>query len=152
MKRSNQFVVFALDEQRIALYLSDVERVVPAVEVTRLPKAPETVLGVINLQGQVIPVFNIRKRFRMPEPEMDLSDHLLIAHTSRRTVALVSDKVSGLVECSEGEVSAADKILPGLEYVEGVLMFEDGMILIHDLDKFLSLDEERALDEAMRQA
>lgn len=81
---------------------------------------------------------------------MNLSDQLIIAHTSRRTVALVADAVSGVIERSEQEVIAAEKVLPDIEYVEGVIKLEDGMILIHDLNKFLSLEEEEALDNAMK--
>ncbi len=150
MRRSNQLVIFILDEQRYALSLSAIGRVLRMVEITPLPKAPEIVLGVINMQGQVLPVVNIRRRFRLPEQEVNLRDLLIIAHTSKRTVALVVDTVNGIVERSEQEVIAAEKILPGMEYVEGVAKLEDGMILIHDLDTFLSLEEEKALDEVMR--
>lgn len=150
MDKLNQLVVFTFDEQRYALHLSAVERIVRVVEVTPLPKAPEIVLGVVNVQGQITPVINIRKRFCLPEREMNLSDQLIIARTSRRTVALVADAVSGVIERSEQEVIAAEKVLPGIEYVEGVVKLEDGMILIHDLNKFLSLEEEQALDNAMK--
>lgn len=151
MNKSNQYVVFTLDEQPYALRLSTVERIVRVVEVTPLPKAPEIVLGVVNVQGQIIPVVNIRKRFRLQEREMNLNDQLIIAHTSKRTVALVTDVVNGVVERSEQEVITSEKILPGLEYVEGVVKFENGMIFIHDLDKFLSLEEMKALDDAMKE-
>ena len=149
MNKSSYYVVFILDEQRYALYLSAIERVVSMVEVTPLPKAPEIVLGVINVQGRVLPVVNIRKRFRLPERDIDLSDRMIIARTARRPVALVVDAVSGVVERSEHDVRVAEQILPGMEYIEGVLVLEDGLILIHDLETFLSLDEEKALDEAI---
>ena len=151
MNDSNQLVVFTLEEQRYALYLSAVERIVRMVEITPLPKAPEIVFGVINVQGQVIPVVNIRKRFRLPEREMSLSDQLIIARISRRAVALVADAVSGVVERSEKEIVTPEEILPWMAYVEGVVKLEDGMILIHDLDEFLSLEEEKALDNAMKE-
>jgi|LGVD01.1.fsa_nt_gb purine-binding chemotaxis protein CheW len=151
MNDTNQFLVFTLEEQRYALYLSAVERIVRMVEITPLPKAPEIVFGVINVQGQVVPVVNVRKRFRLPEREIDLSDQLIIAHSSRRTVALVADAVSGVVERSEKEIITPEKILPGIAYVEGVIKFEDGMILIHDLDKFFSLEEEAGVDNAMKE-
>lgn len=146
----NQLVVFTLDEQRYALHLSTVERIVRVVEVTPLPRAPAIVFGVINVQGQIVPLVNIRKRLRLTERETNLSDEVIIAHTSTRTVALLADAVSGLVECSPEEVIAAEKILPGLEYVEGIAKLEDGMILIHDLDKFLSLEEEKTLEKALQ--
>ena len=64
---ANHIVVFALDEQRYALHLLAVERVVRAVEVTALPEAPEIVLGVVNVKGRIVPVINVRRRFRLPE-------------------------------------------------------------------------------------
>lgn len=150
MTESVQVVVFALEEQRYALYLSAVERVLPAVELTPLPKAPEIVLGVLNLEGQVIPVVNVRRRFRLPDRDIDLRDRLIVAKTRKRPVALVVDSVPGLAALAEEQVTAANTILPGLEYVEGVARLEDGLILIHDLDKFLSLGEEKELTAALR--
>ncbi|MCJ7565171.1 MAG: chemotaxis protein CheW [Candidatus Aminicenantes bacterium] len=150
MNMSNQLVVFALDEQRYALHLSAVERIVRVAEVTPLPKAPEIVLGVINVQGQIIPVADIRRRFRLPEREIDLSDHLIIAHTPNRTVALVVDEVTGVIESPEQKLIPAKEILPGTDYVEGVMKLEDGLILIHDLATFLSLEEENTLDLALK--
>lgn len=150
MTESVQVVVFALEEQRYALYLSAVERVLPAVELTPLPKAPEIVLGLLNLEGQVIPVVNVRRRFRLPDRDIDLRDRLIVAQTRKRPVALVVDSVPGLAALAEEQVTTANTILPGLEYVEGVARLEDGLILIHDLDKFLSLGEEKELTAALR--
>lgn len=150
MNNLNQLVVFTLDEQRYALHLAAVERIVRVVEVTPLPKSPEIVLGVVNVQGRIIPVVNIRKRFRLPEREIALSNQLIIASTSRRTGALLVDEVSGVVEISEREMIEAGKILPDMDYVEGIVKLEDGLILIHDLNTFLSIEEEKALDDAMK--
>jgi len=150
MDLAEQLVVFYLDGQRYGLRLSTVERVVRAVEVTPLPAAPEIVLGVINVEGRIIPVVNVRRRFRLPEKETSLSDHLIIARTARRKVALVADSVSGIVDAPSAVVIDASEILPQIEYVEGVAKLEDGMALIHDLDRFLSLEENRALDEVIK--
>ena len=150
MLRSDQYVVFTLDEQRYALYLHAVTRVVRIVEITHLPKAPEIIRGVVNVQGQVIPVVDIRKRFRLPEREPELSDQLIIANTASRSVALVVDAVEGVIEHSRQEMIPPEKILPGTEYIEGVIKLEDGLVLIHDLDKFLSLEEDKELDAALK--
>ncbi|MHB8535590.1 MAG: chemotaxis protein CheW [Sulfuricaulis sp.] len=149
MKTSNLMVGLTLDGQRYALRLAQVERVIRAVEIVPLPQAPEIVVGVINVQGWVIPVVNMRKRFRLPEREIILSDQFVIARTSRRPVALIVDGTDGVVEFPEHRVVRAEKILPGMEHVEGVARLEDGIILIHDLDKFLSLEEEKTLDRAL---
>ena len=147
-----QLVELNLDDQRYALRLSTVERVIRAIEITPLPKAPEIVLGIVNIGGRIVPVVNVRKRFRLPEKEIELGDHLILGQTGRRPVALVVDEVSSVVERPEREVITAQEILPGLEYVQGVAKLEDGVILIHDLDKFLSLEEEAALDKALASA
>lgn len=149
MGKSIHLLIFILDEQTYALYLAAVKRVIRLIEITPLPKAPEIVLGIVNLQGEIIPVVNIRRRFLLPERGMDLNNQLIIAKTSRRAVGLVADSVGGVIERPEGDLIAAEKIIPGMEYVEGVVKLKDGIILVHNLDKFLSLEEERALEGAM---
>jgi purine-binding chemotaxis protein CheW len=118
--KSIPLVVFPLDEQRYALHLSAVERVLRAAEVTQLPRAPGIVRGVVNMRGRVIPVLDIRKRFRLPDHEVDLDDRLILARTSRRRVVLSADAVSGIIERLEEDVIGAEDVLPGLEYVQGV--------------------------------
>jgi len=150
--RPNRIVVFTLGDRRYGLPLSAVDRIVRMVEVTSLPKGPDIVLGVVNVQGRVIPVINLRRRFRLPERDIVLADQLIVARTARRPVALVVDAVTGVLEYSEQQVVGAQDLLPGLEYVEGVVKLDDGLVLIHDLDQFLSLEEEAALDRAMESA
>ena len=149
MKRLLKLVTFSLDGRKLALYVSAVQRIIRVVEVTALPKAPEIVVGIINMQGQVIPVFDIRLRFQLPAREVQLNDQLIIASTTKRTVALLADSVDDVFEIPEEKIIAAEQILPELEYVEGVMKTEDGMVFIHDLERFLSLPEEKALDEAL---
>lgn len=151
MNNTIQIVVFTLDEQRYALYLSAVERVVRIVEITPLPESTDIVLGIINLQGRIIPVVNIRKRFNLPEREIEVSNQMIMAHTSKRVLALLVDAVEGIVERPEQEVILAEKILPEIEYIEGVVKLEDGLILIHDIERFLSLEEEGKLEDAMKE-
>lgn len=151
MSDFRHFVVFLLDGQRYALHLSAVERTVRMVEITPLPKAPQIVHGVINVKGQIVPVLNIRKRFNLADREMHLNDQLIIARTARRTVALVADGVSDVIERPAEDIIAPGMIVPGMEHVEGVVKLDDGMIFIHDLDSFLSLEEEHALEVAIEQ-
>ncbi|MCM2358335.1 MAG: chemotaxis protein CheW [Geobacteraceae bacterium] len=149
MTDTEQMVVFTLDECRYGLPLATVARAVRMVEITPLPKAPDIVLGAVNMQGRIIPVLNMRRRFRLPERRIGVRDQLLVARTSQRTVALVVDAVDGVVACSPREEIAPAAIVPGLEYVTGVVKLPDCMLFIHDLDRFLSLDEEETLAAAI---
>src|SRR6266852_4862003 len=126
----HQLVAFTLGEQRYALPLTTVQRVVRMVEVTPLPKAPEIVLGVIDLQGDIIPIMSMRKRFGLPEPETSLTDQLIVADTATRSVALVVNSVIGVVEQTAAKVIETEKIVPGAQFVEGITRLEDGILFI----------------------
>lgn len=147
MKNPDSLIIFTLDDRRYALPLSSVDRVVRIVAVTPLPKAPDIVSGVINIQGRIIPVVNMRRRFGLPERALALTDQLVIAHTARRPVALVADAVLDVIACPA--VVEAEHIVHGIAYLEGVAKLEDGLILIHELDRFLSLEEEDLLNHAL---
>jgi purine-binding chemotaxis protein CheW len=146
VNKSAQLLVFSLDEQLYALHLDAVERVVRAVAVTPLPNAPEAVLGIINVQGRIVPVINMRNFFRLKERKICTSDQFIISSSSvGHTFALAADAVLGVVDCpAEGAVPVGE-ILPRPGHVEGVMILADGMTLIFDIDKILPFGEETAL-------
>lgn len=147
---TNWIVTFTLSAGRYGLPLSAVERIERVVDVTPLPEAPAIVLGIVNVQGRVIPVIDVRQRFRLPQREIALTDRMVIARAVGRTLALVVDSVPGVLEISEQQSIAAKDVLPELRYVESVVKLDDGLILIHDLDGFFSLDEQSVLDRALK--
>ncbi|MBI3110453.1 MAG: purine-binding chemotaxis protein CheW [Ignavibacteriales bacterium] len=149
MNKPLQLVQFTLDEQRYALVLSALDRIVRSIAITPLPKAPPIILGIINVQGSIVPVVNMRGRFRVREKEQDIHDQMIIAKTQRRRVAFLADGTAGVLEYPEESIIGAAEISPQVAYLRGVAKLEDGLLLIHDLDTFLSLDEHRALDQAL---
>jgi purine-binding chemotaxis protein CheW len=144
-----KWVVFSLDGARYALPLAAVERIVRAVEITRLPSAPPIVLGVIDVQGRVLPVFDIRRRLGLPQRDVDPGDQFVIASSASRTVVLVVDAAQGVLQSPISHTIGAASITTGLGHIQGVIRLPDGLVLIQDLDLFLSAAESRALDEAL---
>ena len=116
---------------------------------TPLPLAPDVVLGAIDVEGQVLPVFNLRRRFQLPERAIGPADHFLIARTTRGAVVLVIDSAQGLLDRPATPMIDARKAGPNPGHISGVIQLEDGLVLIQDLEHFLSPDEARTLDEAM---
>ena len=143
------WVVFGLDQNRYALPLAAVDRIVRAAQITPLPSAPEIILGALNLAGAVLPVFNVRRRFRLPERDIEPADHFLIARTGQRTVVLVIDHAQGVLELPTTATIDAAAITPEPGQFSGVLRLEDGLVLIHNLERFLSHQEARGLDVAL---
>src|ERR1043166_8510885 len=138
MTESAHWVVFRLDDRQYALPLAVVERVVRAADVTPLPKAPAIVLGVIDVEGRVLPVLSVRRRFRLAEREISPADEFLIVQTARGPVALVVDEAQGVIERPATEIVGPAQIVPGLEQIKGVIKLGDGLVVIHDMEKFLS--------------
>jgi purine-binding chemotaxis protein CheW len=141
-------VVFTLDEDRWALPVRAVERVLPMVAVSPLPRAPRITLGVINVHGTALPVLDLRLRLGRPPRAPEVDAHMVVARTARRLVVLPVDRVLGVQEVSRSAVAAPAAVLPGTGLVSGIVTLPDGLILIQDLDAFLSLEEEQALAAA----
>jgi purine-binding chemotaxis protein CheW len=146
----NKILIFTLDELTYALQLPAVVRVIHAMETRRLPKSPEIISGIINVQGQIIPVIDIRKRFGLPEHETDPDDRMIIADTGKRKIAMFVDTVTGIKELTSLQFSDSKKALPFAGYIKGVAKVDNELILIYDLEQFLSLDEETVLEQALR--
>ena len=77
MSETRPFLIFGVGEETYALDVAAVERVLPAAEVTPLPDAPATVLGLINIAGELMPVISARRHFSLPSRDMELSDRLI---------------------------------------------------------------------------
>lgn len=142
-------VAFRLEDRHYALHLTVVERVLRMVAVTPLPKAPAIVLGVVNFHGQIIPVFDLQRRFGLSSRNHGLSSTLLVARTNKRTMAFPVNDVLGVQEVAADIVTLPAAVVPGIGLVVGMVALSDGVLFIHDLDAFLCLDEEQQLTEAL---
>jgi purine-binding chemotaxis protein CheW len=148
--KGSKILIFTLDELAFALHLSNVIRVIPAMEIRELPKAPDIIKGIINVQGLIIPVVDIRKRFGHSGRKTEIDDRIIIADTGKRKVAFFADTVSDIKELESKQFVSSKKSLPFAEYITGVAKIDNEIILIHDLEEFLSLDEDMGLEEALK--
>lgn len=119
------------------------------VATSPLPGAPPIASGVINLHGAVIPVLDIRRRFGRPSRDFGLDGQLLIVRTPKRPAAFPVDEVVGVVALDAGTITSPAILLPGVAYLAGIAPTADGLLFIHDVDTFLSLEEEARLDAAV---
>jgi len=151
MNLADQYLIFILDQKRFALGLSGVDKVIRAVELNPLPENQDLLLGLINMQGRIIPILNIRKHFYLPSREIDVSDRIIISHISGLKLAFVVDAVEGVVEITKKQVDKAKKIFPKLEnFIEGVGKLKDDTVLIYNIDNFLSDQDKDQLKNAVK--
>ena len=152
MEQQNKYFVFILDGQHYAMDVSTVEKVIHTVELIYLPDPAEFLLGLINMGGKVVPVANIRKKFNLPDREMNLDDRIIISQTTTRKIAFIVDKVEGIVEFSKGQVDEVHKIFPEMEsYLEGLERFNDNTVLIITIDKLFSTRNITRLKKAIKE-
>ncbi|MGE5621463.1 MAG: chemotaxis protein CheW [Candidatus Bathyarchaeota archaeon] len=145
-------VVFQLAGLALAVPLGAVVRAVRAVAVTPLPEAPAIVRGIIDVHGEIVPVVDIRERLGLPARELEWDDHILIVRSPRRPLALPVDRVGGLIAWRDEDLVAAAPLAPGTKHLKGILKDSGGLVLLQDLEAFLSTEEQDALDETIRHA
>jgi purine-binding chemotaxis protein CheW len=146
---SDAHLVFGVAGGRFALAVCEARRVVPAMWPRDLPGAPEIVVGAIDLQGRIVPVVDLRVRLGAAARPMRASDCFVIARAGCRDVALWVDEVHGLVELNGQGIVPTTDVLPDLPHVRGLMRGPEGLVLIADLERLLSLEEAAQLDAAM---
>lgn len=144
-----RWVLLKVDGQTYALPLAAVDRILRMAEVTPLPGAPEVVEGVINMQGEVLTVVSIRRRLGLVQRAVGAADSLVVVRARTRRLAIIAESVLGVVERPADAVVSTGDITRGSQHIEGVLKTSDGLVLIYDLDRFFSPEEEQSLDLAL---
>jgi purine-binding chemotaxis protein CheW len=144
-----ELLVFELAAQRYGLRLSCVQEVVRAVAITHLPGAPAVVEGAIDVRGRVVPVLDLRARFGLPRKLLDPDEHLILARGGARLVAIRADRVHWLFDIAAAAIVESARVTPTLAHVAGVARLPDGLVLIHDLETFLTEAEAEALEGAL---
>lgn len=144
------YLVFTLSGERFGLPLDSVQRVVRAVAVTILPKAPEIVRGLINYKGNILPVINMSRRFNLAEMEIQPNHNFIIVHTARRKFVLVADLAEGVITRPKDDIVTPAGITAGMEFLAGVIKLENGMMLVPDLEHLLTHDEEQMLQSLVQ--
>jgi purine-binding chemotaxis protein CheW len=96
-----------------------------------------------------VPVLDLRARFRLPGRPVEPTDHFIVAWAGQRQVALRVDRALELVRVDPADSASAEAVLPGVEYVAQMVRCPAGLILIHDLNTFLTRAEAEALAAAL---
>lgn len=144
-----EILTFQLEAHRFALKLGAVEEVIRAVSIAPLPGAPSVVHGVINVRGRIVPVLDLRRRFDIPPKPLDLSDVFILVAPRGGPIALRVDTVGWPIKIADDDIETVDGTLGEARFVLGVARAKDGLIVITDLDEFLSSAEEAELRAAL---
>jgi len=144
-----QLLVFAVGEQRYALDISRVQRVVRIVEITPYPGLPSIVAGVVNIQGEVVPVISLQRCLALEDRGVRLTDRLILLNLDRRRVALWVDDVLEVREYDKTQWISAEDILSQLKAVEGVVKNGEELLILQNPEGYLSRQDHDLLDSEL---
>ncbi len=144
-----QLAVFKVAGEKYALDIMRIKEIQRFQAVTRIPKAPEFIEGVINLRGAVIPIVDMRKRLDLVVTEPTKKTRIVIANVSGKIVGILVDEVNEVIRVSRSDIGAAPALARGIgsEYIVGVVKRKDELLLLLDFDKILTTEERVRISE-----
>jgi purine-binding chemotaxis protein CheW len=142
-----QLVTFSIGEEEFGVDILKVQEIIRMMEITKVPRAPEFVEGVINLRGKVIPIIDLRRRFGLAARSHDKHTRIIVIEISGMIVGFVVDSVSEVLRIPANTVEPPPPVVSGMEseYISGVGKLEDRLLIMLDLDKLLSREEKQSL-------
>jgi len=143
-----QLVTFKLANEEYGLPITKVQEINRLVPVTKLPQTPSFMEGIINLRGRIIPVIDLRKRFNMPITDHDDDTRIIIVEISGQIVGVTVDAVTEVVRLNTANIEPTPAtVAVDLQYIEGVGKIDDRLIILLDIDKVLTTQEELAVKQ-----
>ncbi|MHC1789390.1 chemotaxis protein CheW [Solidesulfovibrio sp.] len=142
-----QLVTFSIGEEEFGVDILSVQEIIRMMDITKVPRAPDFVEGVINLRGKVIPIIDLRRRFGLSTRDHDKHTRIIVIEINNMIVGFVVDSVSEVLRIPASTVEPPPPVVSGLEseYISGVGKLEDRLLILLDLNKLLSGEERNML-------
>ncbi len=146
-----QLVSFSIGEEEYGVDILKVKEINRMLDVTHVPNAPEYVDGVINLRGKVIPIINLRRRFNMDRKERDKHTRIVVVELSGKVVGFVVDAVREVLRIPSSITEPPPSLAGGArsEFITAVGKLEDRLLILLNLEKTLTEQEQAAMDQVM---
>ncbi|MFW5733988.1 MAG: chemotaxis protein CheW [Oceanidesulfovibrio sp.] len=152
--QTNQYLTFTLDESLFALSIDKVREVLELSRITRIPRMPGFLRGVINVRGHAVPVADMRQKFELPEANDTVDTCIIIVDVAvegeRSTIGALVDAVNEVAELPDDAVEAPPRmgLAVNAAFIRGMARRNDDFVMILDVDKIFSSEEVAAMGEA----
>ncbi|MGA2961384.1 MAG: chemotaxis protein CheW [Candidatus Korobacteraceae bacterium] len=149
IQKDIQLVGFRIGRENFGIPIGLVREIVRMMEITAVPDAPDYVEGVINLRGRIIPVIDLRKRFRESTIVANKRNRILVAELGGRLVGLIVDAANEVLKIAPSEIEPPPELLreSDLSYVTGLGKRTGKLIILVDVEKILGRGELGRLSE-----
>lgn len=138
-----QLVTFSIGDEECGVNILKVQEIIRTMEITKVPRAPDFVEGVINLRGKVIPIIDLRRRFGLSSRIHDKNTRIIVIEINNVIVGFVVDAVSEVLRIPATTVEPPPPVVAGVDsdYISGVGKLQDRLLIMLDLDRLLSSDD-----------
>lgn len=138
-----QFVSFLIGEETYGISVLKVQEIIGMTEITHVPKTLPFVKGVINLRGAVVPVIDLRKKFKMEEREYDATTVIVIVEVNGRLIGMIVDSVSDVLNIPVKSIQDTPHFSSKIEsdFIEAIGQTKDTLVIILDIEKIITLAE-----------
>lgn len=138
-----QFVTFLIGRETYGVEVMKVQEIIGMIEITTVPNTQSFLQGVINLRGVVVPVVDMRKKFRMEDRGYDKTTVIIIVEVRGRLIGMIVDSVSDVTNIQVAGIQSTPHFRSDVEadFVRGIAQVNESLIIILDVDKILSEDE-----------
>ncbi len=142
-----KWVTFRLDQEVYGINVLQVQEVLRVTEITPVPGAPEFVLGIVNLRGHIVTVVDARRLFHLPPRESDDNSRIVIVEISKKTIGVLVDAVTEVVELRASQIETAPNIGhdQNTEFIQGVHSRDGDLLILVDLNRLLSESETQTI-------
>jgi len=151
-EKSIQMISFTVGSERFGVEILVVQEIIMMSNITEIPNAPDFVEGVINLRGNIIPVLDLRKRLRMRGSQRSAGHapgtRILVVEIEGDVTGFIVDSVAKVISVPSSKISPPpDIIVAGVQsqYISGVVHMDEGILVMLDFRRILSLEEKDAL-------
>lgn len=137
----NKYVVFKLENEEYGIDILRVKEIKEMLRITRVPKSPSFVRGVVNLRGEVIPVIDLRKKFNLAQSQDTASTRIIIVTVEDITVGLIIDTSSEVLEIEKEFIEEPPATIGSIDhsYIQGIGKVNNRLIILLDVSKIISV-------------
>ena len=145
-----QLVSFNLEKEEYGINVLMVREIIRMLNITRVPNTPRYVEGVINLRGKVIPIISLRRKFDLAEAEYDKRTRIMVMEVVGEMMGFIVDEVSEVIRISSSEIQPPPSMVASgvdQDFICGVIQHGDQLLLMLQMDRMFSNDEQDAFAE-----
>ena len=147
---TRQFLTFALGDEEFGIDILKVQEIKGYSSITRVPRTPQDIRGVMNLRGTIVPIVDLRTKFQLETRAYDRFTVIIVVVVRGRAVGLVVDAVSDVLDISDGAVQATPEFSNRVDtrFISGMARADEKLIILLDVDKLVGADEVQSVEAA----